>query len=198
MGRTGRREEEGQYEPAVLLVTPKKQQLISVGIDYNITKNTVLNTEVAMSNYDVNTFSSRDKGNDKGYAGKVQLKNTLPFKSSKAGLQLITEGGLEYVEAKFKPLERLRNVEFTRDWGLPLQVTPENEAIATGAAQLADAKGNSFKYQFTRYSRGNSFTGIRNTISHYHTIKGWKLNNVFMYSNVDGVTDKGYFLRPTD
>ena len=187
----------GQYEPAVLLVTPKKQQLISVGIDYNITKNTVLNTEVAMSNYDVNSFSSRDKGNDKGYAGKVQLKNTLPFKSSKAGLQLITEGGLEYVEAKFKPLERLRNVEFTRDWGLPLQVTPEDEAIATGAAQLADAKGNSFKYQFTRYSRGNSFTGFRNTISHYHTIKGWKLNNVFMYSNVDGVTDKGYFLRPT-
>jgi len=188
---------QGQYEPAVLLVTPKKQQLVSVGIDYNITKNTILNTEVAMSSYDVNTFSSKDKGNDKGYAGKVLLKNTMPFKSSKAGLRLITEGGLEYVEAKFKPLERLRNVEFTRDWGLPLQVTPENEAITTGAAELADAQGNSFKYQFTRYSRGSSFTGIRNTISHYHTIKGWKLNNVFMYSNVDGATDKGYFLRPT-
>jgi hypothetical protein len=188
---------QGQYEPAVLLVTPKKQQLVSVGIDYNITKNTLLNTEVAMSTYDVNTFSSRDKGNDKGYAGKVQLKNTMPFKASKAGLQLITEGGFEYVEAKFKPLERLRNVEFTRDWGMPLQVTSENEAIATGAAQLADAKGNSLKYQFTRYNRGSTFTGIRNTISHYHTIMGWKLNNVFMYSDVNSTTDKGYFLRPT-
>jgi hypothetical protein len=188
---------QGQYEPAVLLVTPKKQQLVSFGVDYNITKNMVLNTEVAMSNYDINTFSSRDKGNDKGYAGKVQLKNTMPFKSSKAGLQLVTEGGFEYVEAKFKPLERLRNVEFTRDWGLPFQVTPENEAIATGAAQLVDAKGSSLKYQFTRYTRGSIFTGIRNTISHYQTIKGWKLNNVFMYSSVNSITDKGYFLRPT-
>lgn len=188
---------QGQYEPAVLLVTPKKQQLVSVGLDYNITKNTILNTEVAMSTYDVNTFSSKDKDNDKGYAGKVQLKNTLPFKSSRIGLQLITEGGLEYVEAKFKPLERLRNVEFTRDWGLPLQVTPDNEAIATGAAQLVDAKGNSLRYQFTRYNRGSSFTGVRNTVTHNHNIKGWKLNNVFMYSAVDGTTDKGYFLRPT-
>ncbi len=153
----------------------------------------VLNTEVAMSNYDINTFSTKDKGNDKGYAGKVLLKNTTPFKSSKVGLQLVTEGGFEYVEAKFKPLERLRNVEFTRDWGLPFQVTPENEAIATGGAQLLDAKGNSVKYQFTRYTRGSIFTGIRNTISHYQIIKGWKLNNVFMYSNVNSVTDKGYF-----
>lgn len=188
---------QGQYEAAVLLVTPKKQQLISIGIDYNITKNTILNTEVAMSSYDVNTFSTKDKDNDKGYAGKVQLKNTLPFKTSKAGLQLITEGGLEYVEAKFKPLERLRNVEFTRDWGLPLQVTPDNEAIVTGAAQLADAQGNSIRYQFTRYNRGTSFTGIRNTVSHYQLIKGWRFNNVFTYSSIDATTDKGYFLRPT-
>ncbi len=188
---------QGQYEPAVLLVTPKKQQLVSIGLDYNITKNTILNTEVAMSSYDVNTFSSKDKGNDKGYAGKVQLKNTLPFKSSKIGLQLVTEGGFEYVEARFKPLERLRNVEFTRDWGLPLQVTSDNEAIATGAAQLVDAKGNSLRYQFTRYNRGSGFTGVRNTVAHTHNIKGWKLNNVFMYSAVDATTDKGYFLRPT-
>ncbi|MDF2191900.1 hypothetical protein [Paraflavitalea sp. CAU 1676] len=188
---------QGQYEPAVLLVTPKKQQLVSLGIDYNITKNTVVNTEVAMSNYDVNTFSSIDKGNDKGYAGKIQLKNTLPFKSSRAGLQLITEGGLEYVEAKFKPLERLRNVEFTRDWGLPLQVTPEDEAIVTGGTQLQDARGTSLKYQFTRYTRGSSFTGIRNTISHFQNIKGWKLNNVFMYSNMNATNDKGFFFRPT-
>lgn len=188
---------QGQYEPAVLLVTPKKQQLISLGVDYNITQNTVVNTEVAMSNYDVNTFSSIDKGNDKGYAGKINVKNTLPFRGSKAGLKLVTEGGFEYVEAKFKPLERLRNVEFTRDWGLPLVVTADNEAIATGAAQLQDARGNTVKYQFTRYSRGDAFTGVRNTITHVQDIKGWKLNNVFMYSDVNAIADKGFFWRPT-
>jgi hypothetical protein len=188
---------QGQYEAAVLLVAPKKQQVVNLGIDYILGKYTVLNTEVAMSNYDVNTFSTKDKTNDKGYAGKVQLRNTLPFKASKKGLRLLTDAGYEYVEAKFRPLERLRNVEFSRDWGLPLQVTPDNEGIVTGGAQLLDDKANSLLYQFTRYNRGTSFTGIRNTLNHKHNIKGWQINNTFMISNVDATADKGYFLRPT-
>ena len=51
----------------VFLVTPKKQQVANLGVEYNISKNTLLNAEVAMSNYDVNTFSSIDKENDKGF-----------------------------------------------------------------------------------------------------------------------------------
>ena len=57
---------QGDIEPAVLLVTPKKQQVVNLGIDYNLSKNTMLNTEVAMSTYDVNTFSQKDKGNEAG------------------------------------------------------------------------------------------------------------------------------------
>ena len=67
---------QGNYEPAVFLVTPKKQQVVSLGVDYADCKKTMISTEVGMSNYDVNTFSSKDKYNDKGYAGKVVIKNT--------------------------------------------------------------------------------------------------------------------------
>jgi hypothetical protein len=52
---------QGNYEPAVFLVTPKKQQVANLGVEYNISKSSVLNAEVATSNYDVNTFSSIDK-----------------------------------------------------------------------------------------------------------------------------------------
>ena len=38
---------QGSYEPALLLITPKKQQLINLGIDYAISKNTSVKTEVA-------------------------------------------------------------------------------------------------------------------------------------------------------
>ncbi|MDP9231045.1 MAG: hypothetical protein M3O67_10315, partial [Bacteroidota bacterium] len=51
---------QGRFEPVTILVTPKKQQLVTLGTDYNITKNTLFKSEVAMSNYDVNTFSTRD------------------------------------------------------------------------------------------------------------------------------------------
>jgi hypothetical protein len=40
---------QGSYEPAIYLVTPKKQQLLDLGIDYALSKNTSVITEVAMS-----------------------------------------------------------------------------------------------------------------------------------------------------
>lgn len=63
---------QGTYEPAVFLVTPKKQQVVSVGVDYAVTENTSVTSEVAMSNYDVNTFSSKDETDNKGFAGKYR------------------------------------------------------------------------------------------------------------------------------
>jgi hypothetical protein len=189
---------QGYYEPAVFLVTPKKQQIANLGVEYNISKNTLLNAEVAMSNYDVNTFSSIDKDNDKGYAAKVDFKNTMPFKGSKRGIKLATDLGYEYVDARFKPLERLRNIEFTRDWGLPLLLTaPEHENIVMAGLQLSDKKSNSLRYQFTEYNRGTSFTGLRHSFTHMQTIKGWVLNNQVTLSNIDAINDKGYFWRPT-
>lgn len=188
---------QGRFEPAVFLVTPKRQQIFNVGIDYNLTKNTLLNVEGAMSNYDVNLFSKLGKENKTGFATKIQLKNTKPIGSSKKGWKMITDAGYEWVESKFKPLERLRNVEFSRDWGLPLQVVQENETIVTGGVQFADAKSNSIRYQFTNYHRGDGFNGVRNSIIQIQQAKNWRFNNIFLISNVNALTDKGYFLRPT-
>jgi len=191
-------EKQGAYEPAVFLVTPKKQQLMNLGIEYTLSEKTVINTEVAMSNYDINTFSGRDKGNDKGYAAKVQVRNTQPLGRKEKGLKLVTNLGYEFVQDKFKPLERLRNIEFSRDWGLPLEpvVTPVDETIMTAGVQLADNKSNSLRYQFTSYNRDKTFTGIRNELFHTQSIKGWQFKNKFSYSAINATNEKGYFLRP--
>jgi hypothetical protein len=57
-----------------VLVTPKKQQILNLGVDYAINKSTLLKTEIATSNNDVNTFSSKDNGDDRGWAAKFQLR----------------------------------------------------------------------------------------------------------------------------
>ena len=184
---------QGNYEPAVFLVTPKKQQVVSVGVEYALSKTTMVNAEGGYSNYDVNSFSTRDKAGDKGYAGKLGLKNISKLKKR----TLTTDLEYEYVQGAFKPLERLRNIEFTRDWGLPLVVLPEDENIITAGTQLEDVKGNSLRYQFTNYRRSGGFNGFRNSVTMLQDLKGWKFNNVFSLSNVSSLTDKGYFLRPS-
>jgi len=188
---------QGRFEPAVFLVTPKKQQLLNLGVDYALTKNTLLTAEGAMSIYDVNLFSSLHEANKTGFATKWTLRNTKALGNPTRGLRLITDAGFEWVESKFKPLERLRNVEFTRDWGLPLVVQAADEKIITAGTQLTDARNASLRYQFTNYQRSDGFNGIRNSLVHSQQTKRWRFNNVFMLSNMSNSTDKGYFFRPT-
>src|SRR5690606_24717610 len=84
---------QGSYEPAVFLVTPKSQQVVSLGAEYAVSEHTQVSTELAMSDYDVNRFSTRDKENDKGFAGKLNLKNSVPVGNSAKGRKLITNLG---------------------------------------------------------------------------------------------------------
>lgn len=188
---------QGYYEPAVFLVTPKKQQLLNLGMDYAISKNTSVVTEVAMSNYDANTLSKVNNGDDAGYAAKFLLLNTLPLRTkTPKDLKLLTTVDYEYVQNKFKPLERLRQVEFSRDWGLPLVTSPATENIIKASAQLKDKNNNSLSYQLTSYTRSDDYTGVQNSVLHTLNLKGWRFNNQFILTNFKTQSSIGYFLRP--
>jgi hypothetical protein len=186
---------QGRYEAIVILVTPKTQQLINLGIDYTINKNTLLKAEVAMSNNDVNTFSKIDNGDDRGFAAKFQLNNNSQL-SPKNKLQLNTSLDYEFVQDKFKPLERLRTVEFSRDWGLPLVPRAATESIIRIGAGLKDNKNHSLSYQVINYHRGDNYNGIQNAIRHSASWKDLQFNNEFVATNFNTQDDKGVFLRP--
>lgn len=187
---------QGNYAPVTFLVTPKKQQVASAGIEYILNKHTTVSTELGYSDVDVNTFSAKDKSNDKGYAAKVLIRHVAPVGVAARNVQLQAEAGYEYVDARFKPLERLRSVEFTRDWGLPLIVLPENETIYNAAVQLFDANKNMLRYQFASYIRGNSYQGFRNEIVHNQQYKNWRFNNNISITHSNSETEKGIFFRP--
>jgi hypothetical protein len=178
-----------------ILVTPKKQQILNLGIDYAINKTTLLKTEIATSNNDVNTFSTKNNGDDRGWAAKFQLSNEKMIRQTKK-LQLNTVLDYEYVQKKFKPLERLRNVEFTRDWGLPLTSIPVDENIIKASVALKNAAGHSLSYQVINYHRSDDYNGLQNTILHQVNLKGWQFNNQFIITNFSTMNNKGTFLRP--
>jgi hypothetical protein len=186
----------GNYDAVTVLVTPKKQQLVNLGVDYSIGKGTLLKAEAAMSNYDANTFSGINNGDDNGFATKIQLSNTKQLREKNA-LQLLTSLDYEYVQNKFKPLERLRTVEFSRDWGLALQVIPETENIIRASAGLRNNKNLGITYRFTNYKRGDSYSGVQNAIQQNTDWKGWQFNNEFVITSFDALNDKGTFWRPT-
>jgi len=188
---------QGQFEAAQFLVTPKTQQVFTAGADYMVSKNTSVSADFAESRFDVNTLSSYDKGNDNGYATKLVLKNIHPFTASKQGLELATNLSYEYVDSRFQPLERLRPVEFLRDWGLPIILGQDNETLYSAGFQLSNAKKTNVKYELSGYNRGTSFTGIRNIFSHFVDLKGWRFADQVSITNGNSTTNKGFYIRPT-
>ncbi|HUP10615.1 MAG TPA: hypothetical protein VM187_00335, partial [Niastella sp.] len=186
---------QGQYEPVMLLITPKKQQLLTLGTDYQINKSNALKAEVAMSTYDVNTFSPKDGGDDRGGAAKVQYTNNTMLNAAK-GLQWISGVDYEYVQQKFKPLERIRNVEFTREWGLPLVLQQATENILRFSTGLQDKNNKGISYQYLNYQRGDGYKGFQNIVQQNTVVKGWAMNNRFAVTNFNTGSNKGVFLRP--
>ena len=185
---------QGQYEPVMVLVTPKKQQLVSVGTEYQIDEHNTLKTEFAVSNNDVNTFSTKNSGDDAGVAARVQFSNNSIINAARK-LQLNSSLDYEYVQQKFKPLERLRYVEFTREWGLPLILNPATENILRASTQLKSTS-QSITYQFMTYQRSDDYKGYQNILQHTADLKGWILNNQMAITSFNSFAGKGSYLRP--
>jgi hypothetical protein len=190
-------ERQGNFEPATYLITPKKQQLVSVGATYDVNAKTRVSTEMAVSNYDVNTFSTKQKGDDKGFAGKFTFNRLMQLRTKGKLKQLNTAAGYEFVERTFRPLERLRSVEFYRDWGLELQPQLADEHLPYANIALTDSANNSIRYQTSAYIRGDAYKGFRQLLTQDQKIKGWQFKNVFSLTNFNSLQSKGYFLRPT-
>lgn len=190
-------EKQGRYDPVILLVTPKKQQVVSVGADYKITEHTNLSAEMAMSNYDINTFSKKDKEDNKGYAVKMQLTDARPFRKSSPDLMLKTRLNYEWVQNRFRPVERLRNVEFFRGWGLPLNYVQEaTENLVQAGVELNGANGDLIGYQVENYTRSDGYKGVKNLVQYKADYGNWHLNNQFVVTTFSQPDQKGYYLKP--
>ncbi len=188
----------GDWQPVTLLITPKKLQVLAVGGEYKFSPKTIFSLEGAISDYDINLFSARDKKNDKGVGLKLMLKNEeLPLKLFNSLLKFSSAAGYEYVANEFRALERLRNVEFFRDWSLPYETGAADENIFSGTFKMEDPKQNFFKYDVTSYNRSDNYHGLRHVMEQFQNINGYKINSRLnnVHFNYNQIT--GNFLRPS-
>jgi hypothetical protein len=188
---------QGRFDPVILLVAPKKQQLLSIGADYTVSEHTQVSTEMAVSSYNINSFSLKDKSDDQGFAAKVAVTDSRPLKRSTKGLTLLSRLGYEWVQDRFKPVERLRNVEFYRGWGLPLDNVPAaTENLFRAGVELNSRKGNMIRYQLENYTRSNGYNGVRNSILHKADYGNWHFNNQLAVTGFNQPEQKGFYVKP--
>jgi len=153
----------GTYEPIVKLVTPKKRQMAIIGGKFSIGQNTSLIFETAVSNDDLNTFSSLDDGNNVGAAIKLSLRNKRKIGgSSEDPWNLISTVNYEQIDKQFVPIERFRKVEFDRNWNIKDIAIKGHQYLPGLSLELMQKSTGSFKYAFSSFIQGEQNTGYRN------------------------------------
>jgi hypothetical protein len=90
-------------------------------------------------------------------------------------LTLQSKLSYEYVNQRFRPLERFRNVEFTRDWNVLSSESPQDEHLATASLSLSKQQLGKIDYQFGTYLRGSSFSGRQHIASVSGAKNGYRL-----------------------
>lgn len=206
---------QGSYEPVIVLVTPKRRQMLSLGLDWAPTANDTIILEGAMNNDDLNTFSKKDQGDNigvatlAGYKRKINLggpktvgvfapDSTLLRMEKVQRWYLMTGGTYEFVNRNFNPLDRYRPVEFTRNWNLSGQDSSRvDQHLANGGVNLVWAQHGNVGYDLSYYQvTGGIYEGYMHNITTKYDNKGYKLNFRLSLLNAEGSVEDSRFMRP--
>lgn len=194
---------QGDYEPVILLITPKKKQMITLAADFFINKKTKFSIETAFSNNNLNLFSSKNKSDDNGFAVKMSVENKQRlWKEYTKDWFFITLVSTEIVDKLFSPIERYRSVEFERDWNQTNIQIKENEYISGLKLSLINKNSEFLDYQFLYYLKGDVYKAYKNAIglnlnhhNYYYLFEGSYLKSDFTNSNSDYIKQKSGILK---
>ncbi len=151
---------QGDYEPSRVVVTPKKKQMVTTGAIYQINKQFSLESELASSKNDINTFSRFNSFDDQGYAAKVKIKGIFPLsRDSIVKWKVETKGEFEALDRYFSPIQQYRTVEFDRDWNTRGKNYQGNQVLSGAGANFRNYKYGNVNVELQNYIIGQDFNG---------------------------------------
>lgn len=184
----------GSYEPITVLITPKREQLVTGGMEYTDEKNKLM-IDLGLSNDDLNTFSEIGDGNNIGVASRMNYERRFYLNNSeKKDYYIAATGFYEFTNRNFNPLERFRPVEFNRDWNLPISSTLLDEHW--GGTGISIVKSNNLKasYNFNTFQKANFYKGYMNMLTGNLNMKNYFADVNIRYTQAtDTLRQSTYF-----
>ena len=155
----------GNYVPAVLLITPKRKQLITLENNFRANKNLRIKTDLALSNEDVNTFSGIGNNQNLGMGSKMEVFYSKKLSKKKKSALLKTGGSVDFTSINFSPIEKFRAIEFNRNWNLGFaEITTPLLLGNINLGMQKDSVGK-FVYNLDVLDLGEQFRGIKNNLT---------------------------------
>jgi len=187
---------QGRYLPVRILPTPRKKQMLTAGGNYQLDKETNVFLETAASNNDLNRFSKKDSQDDKGQAmraGYVIADKPIRFLSD---YKLRSAFSYEYTGANFEPIDRFREVEFNRDWSLPINPeTRSSDNILQFAIGAHKNLNNLINYRVSRRYREQEIAGSQHYLDLARQFRSVMFRSNFFLLDAAGPQSQSDWIR---
>ena len=187
--------QQGDFEPTRLIVTPKKNAMISAGINYRFNKKWKIRTEMSTTNNDKNTFSRVNNEDNRAFANKTTIDGLFNLRNDSTSMWELSTGlDFEYRTQYFKEIERYRGVEFDRDWNVRNRKYEGQEVLAHISGGIKHKKFGGVELKAQNFTLGEEYQGNRGQL-----LGDWKkncfeasLDGSYLRANADG---KNTYLR---
>ncbi|WP_124397819.1 hypothetical protein [Thermaurantimonas aggregans] len=174
---------QGSYEPVKQLTPPQALRISSLRSTFDGEKLGNIELQLAVSQKDVNRYSFNPSQTD-GLA--LRAKYGLDQKIGKSLLKV--HSFVDWMQSTFTTVERVRQVEFQRDWALPSAAGAENQILA--ALSVGLETDTSFKAQ-VEYSYLNQGSDLRHKVSANVGAKNQFLSLTTRFSALSILGDQG-------
>lgn len=154
----------GNYEPVILLLSPKRKQLLTLENTYHFSTNTRIRSDIAISNTDVNTFSPIGNQDNIGLGGQLGFETEKKLNNQKNAAELINKTNIEFINQDFEFIERYRAVEFSRNWNILNQTFDASQLIASSLIGIRKKSIGGIAYNFNLLDIDKNYQGIKNGI----------------------------------
>lgn len=152
---------QGNYSILSPLPAPNKKQMFTTGARVRLSSFEQVYTEMAFSNVDQNLFSEIDNETNNGFGIKSGfISENRPLEKLK-GYRFNTLTEFEYNSDNFSFIDRLRYIEFDRDWSLSREDMLEagHERIFNAGFGFIKDQHNEMSYRFNFRNRGTIQSG---------------------------------------
>ncbi|WP_055447053.1 hypothetical protein [Lacinutrix mariniflava] len=160
---------QGNFAPIIQLVAPVKLQVAVVNGSYTPSEKTTINFEFAGSKNDLNLFSSLDDDDNTGFAGKLNVRQSIVKQDSLWNVDAFVDA--DFIQDQFRNIQGLYNPEFNRDWNIDENTTNglnssfgDQILLSAGTSAFHNKKGKA-NYLFEHLNFSNNFNGNKHTVN---------------------------------
>ena len=190
---------QGRYAPVVQLVAPIKLQVAVVNGSYKPSEKTKISFEASGSKNDLNLFSNSDDNNNDGFAGKININQTLVKKDSLWNMDVYIDS--DYISAEYRNIEGLYNPEFNRDWNLDLNnvrgigLNLGNQMLFNSGFRMFHQTKGTLNYQFEHLNFSDGFNGNRHIAQAHLLLDKFNILSSSSFLNTESNINTSTFLR---